>query len=70
MTVEAPSYLKYLEFQKYKLMVCDWNEETVHFETVVRFPGDQRYPVDIGFGPTGAEKVKSKKIRVELNSLP
>jgi len=23
-------YLKYLEFQKYKLMVCDWNEETVH----------------------------------------
>lgn len=51
-------------------MVCDWNEETVHFETVVRFPGDQRYPVDIGFGPTGAEKVKSKKIRVELNSLP
>ena len=23
-------YLKNLEFQKYKLMVCDWNEETVH----------------------------------------
>ena len=23
-------YLKHLEFQKYKLMVCDWNEETVH----------------------------------------
>lgn len=22
-------YLKYLEFQKYKLMVCDWNEDTV-----------------------------------------
>ena len=24
------TYLKYLDFQKYKLMVCDWNEETVH----------------------------------------
>ena len=24
------TYLKHLEFQKYKLMVCDWNEETVH----------------------------------------
>lgn len=23
-------FLKDLEFQKYKLMVCDWNEETVH----------------------------------------
>ena len=23
-------YLKYLEFQKYKLMVCDWNEDTVN----------------------------------------
>ncbi len=23
-------YLKHLDFQKYKLMVCDWNEETVH----------------------------------------
>ena len=23
-------FLKHLEFQKYKLMVCDWNEETVH----------------------------------------
>ena len=23
-------YLKYLEFQKYKLMVCDWDEENVH----------------------------------------
>ncbi|MCR5488428.1 MAG: DUF6070 family protein [Lachnospiraceae bacterium] len=23
-------FLKYLDFQKYKLMVCDWDEETVH----------------------------------------
>ena len=23
-------YLKYLEFQKYKLMVCDWDEETIN----------------------------------------
>ena len=25
-----PFDMKYLDFQKYKLMVCDWDEETVH----------------------------------------
>ena len=27
-------FLKYLDLQKYKLMVCDWDEETVH---ILRF---------------------------------